>query len=142
MNSLQTTNTEVLVPDSSHSQDNASLAKDSFLVSTLAQTADWRLPLWVVGVSTALFFVLLPFAQEQLAAMPAFIAGYQSALIIIDLITAVLLFAQFNILGLPALLPLAIAYLFSACMAMAHAMSFPGLFAHTGLLGATPQTTA
>lgn len=142
MNSLQTTTPEAPVPNRPYSQDNASLDKESFLVSTLAQTADWRLPLWVIGISTALFFLLLPFAQEQLATMPAFIAGYQSALIIIDLITAVLLFAQFNILGLWALLPLAIAYLFSACMAIVHAMSFPGLFAPTGLLGATPQTTA
>ncbi len=74
--------------------------------------------------------------------MPAFIAGYQSALIIIDFITAVLLFAQFNILGMRALLPLAIGYLFSACMAVVHALSFPGLFTPTGLLAATPQTTA
>ena len=37
---------------------------------------------------------------------------------------------------------LAAGYLFSALMAMAHALSFPGLFAPGGLLGAGPQTTA
>src|SRR6185295_6303319 len=37
---------------------------------------------------------------------------------------------------------LATGYLFTAAMAVAHALSFPGLFSDTGLLGATPQTTA
>jgi signal transduction histidine kinase len=128
--------------DTTNLPTEASSTQDGFLVSTHAQTSDWRLPLWAVGISTALFLLFLPFAKEQLAPMPAFIAGYQSALIIIDLITAVLLFAQFNILGLFALLPLAIGYLFAACMAFVHALSFPGLFAPTGLLDATPQTTA
>jgi signal transduction histidine kinase len=34
------------------------------------------------------------------------------------------------------------AYLFSALMAVSHALSFPGLFSPTGLFGAGPQTTA
>lgn len=41
-----------------------------------------------------------------------------------------------------ALLVLAAGYLFSALMAIAHALSFPGLFAPGGLLGAGGQTTA
>jgi signal transduction histidine kinase/DNA-binding response OmpR family regulator len=113
-----------------------------FLVSTIAQNSSWKLPRWAMVISTVIFVLLLPFAKIQLSAVPAFIAGYQSALIIVDLITAALLFAQFNILGMRALLPLAIAYLFSACMAIVHALSFPGLFSPTGLLSATPQTTA
>ena len=34
------------------------------------------------------------------------------------------------------------AYLFTGCMAVVHTLSFPGLFAPGGLLGAGPQTTA
>ena len=139
MNATQTIDHDVETP---RIQETVHISQDSFLVSTTAQRSDWRLPLWSVGISTVLFLIFLPFAKEQLAPMPAFIAGYQSALIIIDIITAVLLFAQFNILGLFALLPLAIGYLFAACMALVHALSFPGLFAPTGLLDATPQTTA
>jgi len=37
---------------------------------------------------------------------------------------------------------LAGAYLFTAFMTVAHALTFPGLFAPTGLLGAGPQSTA
>ena len=142
MNSIQTALEKNLQLDMRPTSSGTEVSDESFLVSTVAKKADWRLPLWAIGISTALFLVLLPFAKTQLAPMPAFIAGYQSALIIIDLITAVLLFAQFNILGMRSLLPLAIAYLFSACMAIVHALSFPGLFAPSGLLEATPQTTA
>ena len=41
-----------------------------------------------------------------------------------------------------ALLVLSAGYLFTAGMAGGHTLSFPGLFAPTGLLGAGPQTTA
>jgi signal transduction histidine kinase/CheY-like chemotaxis protein len=67
---------------------------------------------------------------------------YESALVVNDLITAVLLFGQFRTLGRRALLVLAIGYLFTAFMAGAHALTFPGRFAPNGLLGAGPQTTA
>jgi hypothetical protein len=64
---------------------------------------------------------------------------YQSALVVCDLVTAVLLFAQYVFLGATPLLALATGYLFTALMATAHALSFPGLFAPSGLLGAGPQ---
>ncbi len=115
---------------------------DAFLVAVPASARDKRLALVAVMLSTAMFALALPFAQTQLAAMPAFIAGYQSALILCDLITAVLLFAQFNLLGMQALLPLAAGYLFTAAMALVHMLTFPGLFAPAGLLGAGPQSTA
>ena len=67
---------------------------------------------------------------------------YQSALVINDLVTAVLLFGQFSILRSRAVLVLASGYFFTAVMAFAHALTFPGLFASSGLLGAGPQTTA
>lgn len=84
----------------------------------------------------------MPLAQLPLAPVPAFLPAYQSALVVNDVITAVLLFGQFAILRSRALLVLASAYLFSAFMAVAHALSFPGLFAPTGVLGAGGQTTA
>jgi len=113
------------------------------LLSTLpAAFAEQRLALAVVVISTVIFAAVAPFAKLQLAPMPAFLPAYQSALIVNDLITAVLLLGQFGILRWRALLVLAGAYLFSAFMAVAHALSFPGLFLQTGLLGAGPQTTA
>ena len=74
--------------------------------------------------------------------MGAFIPIYQTALVTSDLITTVLLFGQYSFLRSRALLVLGAGYLFCACMAVAHGLSFPGLFAPGGALGAGPQTTA
>lgn len=101
-----------------------------------------RFAVAVVVASLAVFAILAPFAKVQLARVDAFIPLYQSALVITDLITAVLLFGQFSIVRSRSLLVLANAYLFAALMVAAHTLSFPGLFAPGGLLGAGPQTTA
>jgi hypothetical protein len=101
-----------------------------------------RLALGTVLGSAALFVVAVPLAKVPLAPVFAFIPVYQSALVVNDLITAVLLFGQFGILRSRALLVLAGGYLFTALMASVHGLTFPGLFAPTGLLGAGSQTTA
>jgi len=114
----------------------------SILISTMPATSrDRTAALAVVAVSLVLFACAVPFATVPLVPMPAFVASYQSALAINDLITAVLLFSQFAILRSRALLLLANGYLFTAAAAIAHALTFPGLFAPTGLLHAGPQTT-
>jgi signal transduction histidine kinase len=112
------------------------------LATVPATVAERRLALAVVLVSIAAFLALAPLARRPLAAVFAFLPIYQSALVVLDVITAVLLFGQFRILRARALLALAAGYLFSAVMACAHALSFPGLFSPSGLLGAGPQTTA
>lgn len=101
-----------------------------------------RVALGTVAVSALVFAAALPFAKVQLPAFPAFIASYQSALFVSDLVTAALLFAQYAFLGSRPLLALATGYLFTSLMAIAHALTFPGLLAPGGLLGAGPQTTA
>lgn len=112
------------------------------LSASRASTAQSRLALGTVMVSAVLFVLLAPFAKQPLAQVWPFIPVYQSALVVNDLITAVLLFGQFHILRRPALLVLAGGYLFTAAMALLHMLSFPGLFAPGGLLGAGPQSTA
>jgi signal transduction histidine kinase len=113
------------------------------LLSTLpAGRAERRRALAVVLVSAAVFALVVPFAKVPLSPVWAFIPVYQSALVVNDLITAILLFGQFAILRSRALLVLAGGYVFTALMAAAHALTFPGLFSPTGLLGAGPQTTA
>ena len=83
----------------------------------------------------------MPFAGTPLAQIPGFVGSYQSALAINDLVTAILLFSQFAVLRSWALVLLACGYLFTAAAAIAHALTFPGLFAPTGLFHAGPQTT-
>ncbi len=101
-----------------------------------------RLAVVLLVVSAVLFVTLAPFASVQLPRVWAFIPVYQSAIVIDDLVTAVLLFGQFSILRSRSLLVLAGGYLFTAMMAAAHTLSFPGLFSPTGMLGAGEQTTA
>jgi signal transduction histidine kinase/CheY-like chemotaxis protein len=114
----------------------------AFLIDQPAGSSERRRAALVLGVSAALFCALAPFAQRKLAAVAAFIPIYESALVLLDLITAVLLFGQYRILRSGALLLLGSGYLFTAVMAAGHALTFPGLFAPEGLLGAGPQSTA
>jgi signal transduction histidine kinase/ActR/RegA family two-component response regulator len=112
-----------------------------FLATLPATPGERRLAFVVVLVSAAIFVAAVPFARVPLARVPAFIPSYQSALAVNDLITAVLLFGQFSFSRSRGLLLLASGYLFTAVMALAHMLTFPGLFTPAGL-GAGPQTTA
>jgi diguanylate cyclase (GGDEF)-like protein len=113
-----------------------------FLTTLRASRTEGRIALAVLLLSLLLFFALAPFAKTQLAPLWAFVPAYESALIVNDLITATLLLNQYMSLRARSLLMLVAAYLFSAMMTMVHALSFPGLFAPDGLLGAGPQSTA
>ncbi|WP_172670393.1 response regulator [Chromobacterium subtsugae] len=122
--------------------DSANLQSPEFL-STLPPTRGQSALAYSAMLISALVFVItVPFAKIPLAKVWAFIPVYQSALAINDLVTAVLLFGQFAILRLRSLQLLAIGYLYTALMAMAHSLTFPGLFAEHGLLGSGAQTTA
>jgi PAS domain S-box-containing protein len=115
----------------------------SIFLSTMPATSrDRTVALTVVGISLVMFACAAPFATVPLTPVPAFVASYQSAIALNDLITAILLYSQFSQLRSRALLLLASGYLFTASAAVVHGLTFPGLFAPGGLLGAGPQTTA
>jgi two-component system sensor histidine kinase/response regulator len=112
-------------------------------ISTAPAGRTERRRAWGVAIASLLIFAaLLPFAKLPLTPVAGFIPVYESALVINDLTTAALLFGQFRISRSRALCVLACGYLFTAMLAVAHALSFPGLFAPAGWLGAGPQTTA
>jgi signal transduction histidine kinase len=113
-----------------------------FLANRPASRGQRRLALSVVAVSVAVFSCFAPFAKVQLAPVFAFLPVYQTSLFVNDLITAILLFGVFRSQRSSALLFLAGGYLFTATLTVFHTLSFPGLFAATGLLGAGTQTTA
>jgi two-component system sensor histidine kinase/response regulator len=113
-----------------------------FLATLPAERNDRRLALGVVLISAAAFLSVVPFAKVPIGPVWAFIPIYQSALAINDVITAVLLFGQYAFLRSRDVLVLAAGYLFTALMALSHMLTFPGVFAPTGLLGAGPQSTA
>ena len=83
-------------------------------------------------VSAITLGAIAPIAQVPLARVDAFIPAYEAALAIIDLITAVLLFGQFERTRTLALLVLACGYLFDFLIIIPHALTFPGVFAAKG----------
>jgi signal transduction histidine kinase len=95
-----------------------------------------------VAVIVLALGILAPFSATPLPRIPAFIPNLNATISVTDLITALLLFAQFSIYRSRAVLLLATGYLFTAFIVIPHALTFPGAFSPTGLLGAGPQTTA
>jgi len=114
----------------------------AYLSTLPAQDNERRRAVGMLLASLALFLCVAPFAKHPLPKVWAFIPIYETVIVINDLITAVLLFGQYRILRMQSLYILACGYFFTAFMAAFHALSFPGLFAQPGLLGAGPQSTA
>ena len=123
--------------------DHQPAANQPLLLSNVpAGGRNRRLAIAVVLFSLLVFIAAIPFARVPLPEIWPFIPIYQSALVINDLITAIILFSQFNMARSRAVLVLASGYLFTSVIAIVHLLTFPGLFSATGLLGAGPQTTA
>lgn len=113
------------------------------LVSTIAPTVGQRrIALIAAGLAFVAFLLVAPFAQIQLVEIWAFLPIYESAFVTLSLIIVSLLLFQFRMVRSWGLLVLAGGFFFSAAMACVHALSFPGLFAPAGLLGAGSQSTA
>ncbi len=98
--------------------------------------------LLIVLASVACFVAVLPFSRQSMIRVDGFVPAYEAVLCVNDLITAALLFGQFVRVRSRALLALAAGYLFGAEIAVAHALTFPGAFSPTGLLGAGPHSAA
>lgn len=113
-----------------------------WLSTACAGQADRRLAIPTLLLLAAMFAIIVPFAKHQLGSIPALIPSHLTAVAITDLLTAGLLLAKFNVTRSRALLVLGCGYLFTACMIIPHALSFPGLFSEAGVLpGSGPQTT-
>ncbi len=114
-----------------------------FILSNLPPSlAQKRLALGVALFLLVAFFITAgPLASVQLGRIDAFVPAYATAMFVNDLITAVLLFAQFSILRSRALLVIASGYLFTALVVIPWVLTFPGVFAPGGLLGAGLQST-
>lgn len=93
----------------------------------------------VAAIVVVAFGAVAPFAGRPLATLNAFFPSLDAIVFVSDLITAVLLFAQFSISRSRSILALASGYLFTALIVIPHALTFSGAFSPTGLLGAGPQ---
>src|SRR5579872_4888908 len=105
------------------SRRDAADAHVVFLSTAPAQRREWYLAAAAVGLSLLIFAAAAPFAQVPLPPVLPFIPIYQSALVLGDLVTAILLSGQFSILRSRRLLVLASGYLFTALMAAIHMLS-------------------
>ena len=106
------------------------------LVASLPASAQQRRLAFGIALSLSLLFAMvLPFAEGRAARLDVFIPVVQSIICVADLITAVLLFAQYSIQPQKALLALASGYIFSGLFAFLQTLDFPGAYSATGLLG-------
>lgn len=110
-----------------HSSEASFDGTSEFLSTLAADTRHRRMAGMALFASCLIFLAIAPFARVALPAVSAFIPVYQTALVTNDLVTAALLLGQYRFLRSRALLVLGAGYLFCACMAVAHGLSFPGL---------------
>jgi signal transduction histidine kinase len=118
--------------------------EQDFILSSLSpSSAQKRVALGVVLLLVVSFFIIAgPLSTVQVMRIDAFVPVYATAIFVNDSITAVLLFAQFSILRSRALLAISSGYLFTALISIPWILTFPGVFAPGGLLGAGLQSTA
>src|SRR6476620_5462386 len=114
-----------------------------FILSSLPPSkAQTRLALAVLlGILAIVWIVTGPLAHVRTSPVPAFLPIYVTTMIATDSITAILLFTQFVILRSRAVLVIAIGYAFTALVLVPYLLTFPGLFAATGVIDG-PLSTA
>src|SRR5262245_34374861 len=96
-------------------------------LANLPATVEQRQAIFVIAVMLALALATVTtFAAAPMPRINEFIPTLQSVIFISDLITAILLFAQYSIAPSQALLVLACSYLFTALIVVAHLLTFPG----------------
>ncbi|WP_353860275.1 MASE4 domain-containing protein [Azospirillum formosense] len=114
-----------------------------FLLATLPPRAgQTRLAVGTVAGLLAALAIAAPFARLTTEGTAVLLPAYATAVLLTELMTAVLLFALYATQRTPALLALAAGYLTTALLIVPWALTFPGVFAPTGLLGAGLQSTA
>lgn len=114
-----------------------------FLLATLPPGAgQTRLAVGTVAGLLVALAIAAPFARLTLDGTAVLLPAYATAVLLTELMTAVLLFALYATQRSPALLALAAGYLVTALLIVPWALTFPGVFAPTGLLGAGLQSTA
>jgi signal transduction histidine kinase len=120
------------------------LAQDEhFVLSSLSpSTRQKRLALGLVCALVGIYVLISfgPFAGVVLGRLDAFVPIYTTAVLVNDLMTAILLYAQFSILRLRSTLVIASGYVFTGLFMIPYALTFPGVFAPSGLVGGMQST--
>ena len=112
----------------------------STLVTASPTVRQRRFALLVVALQFVACAVVAPF-PANLPRIDSFVPVLLTIIVVADFITALLLFSQTTIVASRAILVLANGYLFSALIAIPHALTFPGSFGAKGLLGGGVQSS-
>ncbi|WP_119419663.1 sensor histidine kinase [Desertibaculum subflavum] len=116
---------------------------DRYLLSTSPPSPRQnRLAASIVVVLLVALAATIPFARVPLSGTQPFLPAYAAAVLVNELITSALLLSLFSARRSVAVLVLASGYLFSGLLVVPWALTFPGVFATSGLLEASVQTTA
>ncbi len=101
-----------------------------------------RFSLVIVGLLFGALLLILPVHDIRLRELGAFVPTIDAVMLLGELITATLLYAQAVVFRSRALTVLATGFVFAALLLVPHALTFPGAFAPDGLLDAGVNTTA
>jgi signal transduction histidine kinase len=112
-----------------------------WLATTPASALLRRLTLAVMAILLLIFVAVVRLADVPVAESHGFIPFIQAMMFVTELVTAILLYAQFSLVRSDGILVLASGYLFTSLIIAVYAFAFPGAFAWAGLLGASAQTT-
>ena len=106
------------------------------VISSMPPTRQQKIAASAAAISLLVIAVLIaPFAHLQFARIDVFVPVLQTVLSVVDLLTAILLFAQYLIQPHKALLAVGSAYIFSGAMAFLQTLTFPGGYGPAGVIG-------
>jgi len=120
---------------------SAFVPQDVFLSTAAPRPWDRRLAVAIVVVSIVGLTLAAPYASHRWPVTPSFIAAYEVAIVVSELITTILLISQFRQVLRVGVLIVGCGYLFNAVIGAVYALSFPEVFSATGLLGTSRQAT-
>ncbi len=112
--------------------------QDDFPISIAAMPVNVRQRRIAIGVVIVLslsYILAAPFSGMRLAQIDAFVPVLQTVVCVVDLITALFIFAQYAVQSHRALLALASGYVFTGIFAFTQSLEFPGAYSEAGLLG-------
>ena len=119
--------------------ESSSVGPDQDLPITIAAkpitARDRNIALATIVALAILDAIVIPFAGVHLHRVDPFIPVLQTVMCTVDLLTATLLFAQYSIQPLRAIIPVASGYVFSGLFAFIQTLAFPGAYSPTGVIG-------
>jgi hypothetical protein len=124
-------------------RDAAVPEEQHFVLSTLPPSATQKRLASAVVIGILVVFALITFGPlegVQLRQVVAFVPAYVTAMFVNDLITAILLYAQFSIVRSRSTLVIASGYLFAALILIPFVLVFPEVFAPGNLIGGCATT--